>query len=136
MNFQLFVSTFDGSKPGLSGDCGAGVKGESYMNRFCLPFGQCKPEFAGTGGGNPTCTDASCDKSKLGPGIHTGTVVGGEPPPPCTGPSCTPPPRPGSGENYCVSTGGRMPFNPHGGTGPGEQTSICLIPNRWYEKFR
>ena len=136
MNFQLFVSTFDGSKPGLSGDCGAGVKGESYMNRFCLPFGQCKPEFAGTGGGDPTCTDASCDKSKLGPGIHTGTVVGGEPPPPCTGPSCTPPPRPGSGENYCVSTGGRMPFNPHGGTGPGEQTSICLIPNRWYEKFR
>ncbi len=136
MNFQLFVSTFDGSKPGLSGDCGAGVKGESYMNRFCLPFGQCKPEFAGTGGGDPTCTDASCDKSKLGPGIHTGTVVGGEPPPPCTGPSCTPPPRPGSGENYCVSTGGRMPFNPHGGTGLGEQTSICLIPNRWYEKFR
>lgn len=38
---DMFVSTFDGSKPGLSGDCGAGVKGESFTTLFCMPYGQC-----------------------------------------------------------------------------------------------
>src|SRR5690606_3037528 len=35
MNYRLYVSTFDGSKDGISGDCGAGVKGDSFLNRFC-----------------------------------------------------------------------------------------------------
>lgn len=41
INNDMFVTTFDGSRDGLSGDCGAGVKGESYMTLFCMPFGQC-----------------------------------------------------------------------------------------------
>ena len=39
---DMYVSTFDASKPGLSGDCGAGVKGESFTTLFCMPYGQCK----------------------------------------------------------------------------------------------
>ncbi|WP_336940812.1 PilC/PilY family type IV pilus protein [Acinetobacter pittii] len=41
INNDLFVSTFDASKSGLAGDCGAGVKGESFVNLFCMPYGQC-----------------------------------------------------------------------------------------------
>jgi type IV pilus assembly protein PilY1 len=37
----MFVTTFDGSRNGMSGDCGAGVKGESFMTLFCMPYGQC-----------------------------------------------------------------------------------------------
>lgn len=42
INNDLFVTTFDGSRPGSSGACGAGVKGESFMTLFCMPYGQCK----------------------------------------------------------------------------------------------
>ena len=45
---DMFVTTFDGSKPGLSGDCGAGVKGESFMTLFCMPYGQCDSGSATT----------------------------------------------------------------------------------------
>ncbi|MBV7609691.1 hypothetical protein, partial [Escherichia coli] len=45
MNYKLYVSTFDASKPGISGDCGAGVKGESMITAFCLPYGQCKEQL-------------------------------------------------------------------------------------------
>lgn len=38
---DLYVSVFDSSKPGLAGDCGAGVIGESFIHRFCLPYGVC-----------------------------------------------------------------------------------------------
>ena len=41
INNDMFVTTFDGSKNGMSGDCGAGVKGESFMTLFCMPYGQC-----------------------------------------------------------------------------------------------
>lgn len=41
INNDMYVTTFDGSKKGLSGDCGAGVKGESFMTLFCMPYGQC-----------------------------------------------------------------------------------------------
>ena len=38
---DLYVSVFDSSKPGLAGDCGAGVIGETFIHRFCLPYGVC-----------------------------------------------------------------------------------------------
>ena len=38
---DLYVSVFDSSKSGISGTCGAGVKGESFVHRFCLPYGGC-----------------------------------------------------------------------------------------------
>ena len=42
INNDMFVTTYDSSRDGLSGDCGAGVKGESFMTLFCMPYGQCK----------------------------------------------------------------------------------------------
>ena len=42
IHHDMFVTTFDASKDGLSGDCGAGVKGESFMTLFCMPYGQCQ----------------------------------------------------------------------------------------------
>lgn len=133
LNYRLYVSTFDGSKDGISGDCGAGVKGESFLNRFCMPFGQCKPADAGN---TSTCVGADCDKTSLGAGIHTATVRGEEPPVVPT-PDPDHPPAAGntSASNYCLNTGGRTAYTPLGG-GSGEQTKICLIPQRWYEKLQ
>lgn len=63
---DMFVSTFDGSKPGLSGDCGAGVKGESFVTLFCMPYGQCSSGSATT------------YKMNLGAGITNPTLGGGD----------------------------------------------------------
>lgn len=133
LNYRLYVSTFDGSKDGISGDCGAGVKGESFLNRFCMPFGQCKPADAGN---TSSCVGADCDKTALGAGIHTATVRGEEPPvPPTPSPDNLAVAGNTSASNYCLNTGGRTAYTPLGG-GSGEQTKICLIPQRWYEKLQ
>lgn len=63
---DMFVTTFDGSKPGLSGDCGAGVKGESFMTLFCMPYGQCNSGSATT------------YRLNLGAGIVGGAVGAGD----------------------------------------------------------
>ena len=39
-----------------------------------------------------------------------------------------------SASNYCISTGGRMTITVTGGSSTGEQTRMCLIPQRWYER--
>ncbi|MFV5593248.1 pilus assembly protein [Acinetobacter junii] len=41
IDYDLYVSTYDASKPGFSGPCGGGVQGESQVKLFCMPFGQC-----------------------------------------------------------------------------------------------
>lgn len=41
LSSQMYVTTYDRSKDGLSGDCGAGVKGNSFVSQFCMPYGQC-----------------------------------------------------------------------------------------------
>ena len=76
---------------------------------------------------------ADCDKTKLGAGIHTVTIRGDEPADAIT-PDPDNPPAVGdtSASNYCLSTGSRAAYTPLGG-GTGEQTKICLIPQRWYE---
>lgn len=110
INNDMYVSTFDGSKPGLSGDCGAGVKGESSITKFCMPYGQCSK--AGS---------ASAYKMSLGVGITGGSV--------------------GAGENGStrlivanVDTTGIT-----GGseiTGARYNTSMGLVTQRWYEKYK
>lgn len=133
MNYKLYVSTFDSSKPGLSGDCGAGVKGESLLSSFCLPYGQCKSALATDGGSRGT---------PIGIGIHAVTVGN------CTGANCDGGSDGGddgtgggkadkkiaSASNYCAATGGRMAITVTGGVGKGEATQMCLIPQRWYER--
>lgn len=127
MNYVLYVTTFDGSRPGISGDCGAGVKGESYLSRLCLPYGQCdKAKFG----------DDWYGKDEIGVGIHTGTVIstegggagggtGGG-----TGGGAG-----GSENNYCLRTGTRTIYNGFG-SNTGEASKICLIPQRWYAKLK
>lgn len=132
MNYRLYVSTFDSSKPGISGDCGAGVKGESFLSSFCLPFGQCKSKDEGSRGdpigigiqnittGNDNCTGDSCTDGEGGEGGEGGGGKNGG--------------KVASSSNYCANTGGRIIVTTTGSSGKGEATQMCLIPQRWYEK--
>lgn len=134
MNNKLYVSTFDSSKPGISGDCGAGVRGESFASTFCMPFGQCSEKLSNA-------------RAPIGAGIHTITVgnddgggsgdgTGGNDPSPGGGDGNGANDKKTSAKNYCISTGGRMTITVSGGFSTGEKTEICLIPQRWYEKLR
>ncbi|MCH7335852.1 PilC/PilY family type IV pilus protein [Acinetobacter sp. NIPH 2699] len=138
LNNRLFVSTFDGSKPGLSGDCGAGVKGESFLNQFCLPYGQCDKKLA-TDSGLSCSTGDGCS---LGAGIQYTAIVddGNECDP--ADPTCKPNggggPKPEDGsnnKNYCLSTGNRGATMVGGIISTGS-SRICLEPQRWYERSR
>ena len=133
MNYRLYVSTFDSSKPGISGDCGAGVKGESFLTAFCLPFGQCKSKAVADGGSRGT---------PIGIGIQNITT-GNDNPVACTGSGCNDSnigvkdddkKKVASSSNYCANTGGRIIVTTTGSGGKGEATQMCLIPQRWYEK--
>lgn len=139
LNSRLFVSTFDASKPGLSGDCGAGVKGESFLNQFCMPFGQCPKPDLNSSIPEPECSTG--DGCSIGPGIQNTAVVDSECDP-ATDPTCTKggnkPPKPEDGtnnKNYCISTGNRS-VTKGGGTIPAGTSKMCLIPQRWYERSR
>lgn len=128
LNNKLFVSTFDASKDGLAGDCGAGVKGASLMTTFCLPFGQCAA-------GDVTGTT----HTMIGAGIHTVTVgngsssgTGGS----TGGGAGSSSSKLSSASNYCIATGSRVTITVTGSSGSGEQTRMCLVPQRWYEKLQ
>lgn len=41
IDYDLYVSSYDASRLGLTGACGGGVRGESKVQIFCMPFGQC-----------------------------------------------------------------------------------------------
>lgn len=133
MNYRLYVSTFDSSKPGISGDCGAGVKGESFLTTFCMPYGQCATaaETGNTNGANPDVRGIS-----IGIGIQnvtTGNCVGDE----CGGGGggSQSGEKVASASNYCANTGGRILVTTTGSAGGvGQATQMCLIPQRWYEK--
>ncbi|MBJ9956525.1 pilus assembly protein [Acinetobacter courvalinii] len=139
INNRLFVSTFDGSKPGLSGDCGAGVKGESFLNQFCMPYGQCDKTVA-SGSGIACSTGDGCS---LGAGIQYTAVVDDtadcDPTKQeCGGGGGNGGPGPGDGKNnknYCVSTGNRGAMTNNGVISAGS-SKMCLIPQRWYERSR
>ncbi|WP_434534020.1 pilus assembly protein [Acinetobacter guillouiae] len=135
LNSRMFVTTFDGSKDGLSGDCGAGVKGESFMNQFCMPFGQCVKAAGGSGSGDPECS--SGDGCSVGPGIQVPPIVDDEKKcDPATDPNqCKETPKPGDGtnnKNYCIATGNRGAAVKNGIVSTGS-SHICLVPQRWFE---
>lgn len=137
LNSRLFVTTFDGSKPGLSGDCGAGVKGESFVNQFCMPYGQCELKDPNGAVLNPECS--SGDGCSLGAGITDIIIV--DPKDDCdpTKEVCgvkLPESDDGTNnKNYCISTGGRAVATPSGPIG-NANTRRCLVPQRWYERSR
>jgi len=134
LNSRMFVSTFDGSKPGLSGDCGAGVKGESFLQQFCMPYGQCAKATGNNGGNEDPPSDPECtspDGCSTGSGIQLTTVVDDK---------CNPAvekcdetkPDPDPTKNYCISTGNRGATTISGIISAGS-SKICLVPQRWYE---
>ena len=135
LNSRMFVTTFDGSKDGLSGDCGAGVKGESFMNQFCMPFGQCVKATGSSGSGDPECS--SGDGCSVGPGIQVPPIVDDKKKcDPATDPNqCKEIPKPGDGtnnKNYCITTGNRGAAVKNGIVSTGS-SHICLVPQRWFE---
>lgn len=137
LNNRLFVSTFDGSKPGLSGDCGAGVKGESFLNQFCMPYGQCNQTV-----GDPPIPCSTGDGCSLGAGIQYTAIVDDakdcDPTQGECGGGGSGGPGPGDGKNnknYCVSTGNRGAMTNNGVISSGS-SEMCLIPQRWYERSR
>ncbi|RPE29892.1 hypothetical protein EC846_2474 [Acinetobacter sp. BIGb0102] len=112
MEGNLYVTMYDASEDGTSSNCGAGVKGQSFTQRICLPTGVC-------------AEDANYSYN-LGAGIvslNVGSVSGGNtksivvPDPDDIGKGCV-------GENCkdgikFIEAGGSMRF----------------IPNRWYERY-
>lgn len=112
MEGNLYVTMYDASEDGTSSNCGAGVKGQSFTQRLCLPTGVC-------------AEDANYSYN-LGAGIvslNVGSVSGGNtksivvPDPDDIGKGCV-------GENCkdgikFIEAGGSMRF----------------IPNRWYERY-
>lgn len=110
INNDMYVSTFDGSKPGLSGDCGAGVKGESFITKFCMPFGQCTQSGS-----------ASEYKLNLGAGITAGAIGAGE-----------------NGTTRLIVANVDTSGTTSGSaiTGARYNTKMNLVTQRWYEKYK
>ncbi len=107
INNDMFVTTFDGSKDGMSGDCGAGVKGESFMTLFCMPYGQCN-------GGSVTTYRLS-----LGAGIVGGAVGAGD----------------GSGmQRLIVANVDTSGITGNEILNKRYRTGNKLIPQRWYDR--
>ena len=60
----LYANVFHRDGVGVGGNCGAGVKGDSYLYRFCLPTGNCTGRFD-----SPLNSTGEPDRVKLGVGI-------------------------------------------------------------------
>ncbi|WP_130803485.1 PilC/PilY family type IV pilus protein [Acinetobacter ihumii] len=134
LNSRMFVSIFDGSKPGLSGDCGAGVKGESFLQQFCMPYGQCAKTTANDPDSDPECT--SPDGCSIGPGDQRTTIVDDKKCNPaiekCDKDDDDEEDEKSNNLNYCISTGNRGATTISGIVSAGS-SKICLVPQRWYE---
>ena len=129
MNRKMYVSYFDASKPGLSGDCGAGVKGESFLSTFCMPYGQCVRTSNGNSDDDGDDDTLTLDDIPLGAGIQIPTTGNGCPP----GEDCDKIEEEDGPD--CLSSGSRVLITPQGGAG-GAKTEVCLTPLKWYEKLK
>ena len=131
-NYKMYVSAFDGSKAGLVQGCGAGVKGESALNLFCMPYGQCDltgGSGGGSGGGTLTEKEKEClveGGCSIGLGLQNTNIVPIIP---------DPEPDPVPNSNYCLSTGALGATIASGSVKVGD-SKRCLIPQRWYEVFK
>lgn len=112
MEGSLYVTQFDASDNGTTSSCGAGVKGHSFSQRFCLPSGVCQGGaiyIYNLGSGIVTLNVGSASDP------NQRSLVVPDPNDICpAGKTCTP-----NGEPKFITTGG----------------SLRLIPNRWYEKY-
>lgn len=104
IDYDLYISSYDSSRLGLTGACGGGVQGVSKVRLFCMPFGQCST--------TRPFTDELSASDEHGPGIQNHAIASG-----------------GDGTTRLV--GGAIIGN---NLDDQYQTSIKLIPQRWYEK--
>ncbi|MHA3103401.1 PilC/PilY family type IV pilus protein [Acinetobacter sp. ANC 3791] len=105
INNDMYVTTFDGSKDGLSGTCGAGVKGNSFVTQFCMPYGQCSSSVY--------TSSSFINHTNIGAGIVAPSVGSTN----STGSTRT-----------LVTASGNLSSNRKI-----YSTSLSLIPQRWYE---
>ncbi|WHR56695.1 pilus assembly protein [Acinetobacter haemolyticus] len=112
MEGSLYVTMYDASEDGTSSRCGAGVKGQSFAQRLCLPTGVCAEDAnysynlgagivslnVGSVSGGSTKSIVVPDRDDVGKG--------------CVGADCK------AGKKF-IEAGGSMRF----------------IPNRWYERY-
>jgi len=114
MEGNLYVTMFDAAEAGTTSTCGAGVKGQSFTQRLCLPTGVC-PELANykynLGSGIVSLNVGPMSQSA---GVK-GIVVPDNDPKnvKCEG-------------DDCAESGKR--FIPAGGP-------LMFIPHRWYERY-
>lgn len=105
IDYDLYVSSYDASRLGLTGSCGGGVQGVSKVQIFCMPFGQCSASEYST----RTINNSSDDH---GPGIQNHAIASG-----------------GDGTTRLV--GGAIIGNNLTDT---YATRMKLIAQRWYER--
>lgn len=104
---DLYISSYDSDKLGLTGTCGGGVQGESKVRLFCMPFGQCLQSRGYT---------VANSISKHGPGIQNHAIGG-------TG---------GTEGGTTRLIGGAILDN---NLDDKYQTKIKFISQRWYERY-
>lgn len=105
IDYDLYISSYDSSRLGLTGKCGGGVQGISKVRLFCMPFGQCPADrFSGSS------EAAASDEHGLG--IQNHAIASG-----------------GDGTTRLV--GGAIIGN---NLDDQYGTQIKLIPQRWYER--
>jgi type IV pilus assembly protein PilY1 len=105
IDYDLYVSSYDSSRLGLTGACGGGVQGVSKVQLFCMPFGQC------SAADYPDRTENNYS-DEHGPGIQNHAIASG-----------------GDGTTRLV--GGAIIGN---NLNDQYATTIKLIAQRWYEK--
>ncbi|WP_342063572.1 PilC/PilY family type IV pilus protein [Acinetobacter pittii] len=66
IDYDLYVSSYDSSRLGLTGVCGGGVQGVSKVRLFCMPFGQCSSTRGFTSEANAS--------DEHGPGIQNHAI--------------------------------------------------------------
>lgn len=115
MEGNLYVTLYDSSEAGSTETCGAGVKGQSFTQRLCLPTGVCqeKANFKYNLGSGIVSLNVGPMSSNKG---NKGIII----------------PDPARAENIkcegvdCPTAGNR--FIPAGG-------ALRFIPHRWYERY-
>lgn len=105
IDYDLYVSSYDASRLGLTGTCGGGVQGVSKVQIFCMPFGQCSATDY------PSRTNSNYS-DEHGPGIQNHAIASG-----------------GDGTSRLV--GGAILGNNLTDT---YATTVKLIAQRWYER--
>lgn len=108
LDSDLYVTTYDGSKEGSSGDCGSGVKGESYVTQFCMPYGTCSSTQTGS--------SSFISHTSIGVGIVAPSVGSSN--------------ATGSNRALITSTGTLASSSTKAAT---YSTALALMPQRWYE---